>query len=197
MDEKKALRQRLKTARRAFVNSIPASQRGLILRRPPAPIANLVPDGAVISVYYEQPGEAPATHYARWFHECGHRIALPRLADRKSPMEFREWANPLADDLELEPDPFDDGAFNGLQPRFDAPLLVPDVVFCPLVGFSPECGRIGMGGGHYDRWLANHRPKLAIGLAWDCQLVEELPLEPHDVRLDAVVTPTRIYWKDA
>mgnify|MGYP006195389569 FL=1 len=53
--------------------------------------------------------------------------------------------------------------------------------------------RLGQGAGHYDRWLANNPPHAAIGLAWDCQLEESLPIEPHDVPLHAVVTPTRLY----
>ena len=75
----------------------------------------------------------------------------------------------------------------------EAPALVPDVLFCPLVGFSERGGRLGLGAGHYDRWLADHAPQLAIGLAWDCQLVDDLPIEPHDRALDAVITPTRLY----
>ncbi|MFM5908131.1 MAG: 5-formyltetrahydrofolate cyclo-ligase [Novosphingobium sp.] len=191
-----ALRRSLKAARRAFVESIPSSQRGLIMRRPPLPIVARVPGDAVIGVYFEHGGEAPASHYARWFHERGHRIALPWLADRTAPMQFREWANPFAYEDGLEPDPFDRGSAEALQPPAFAAELVPDVLFCPLVGFSSAGARLGMGGGHYDRWLARHRPMLAIGLAWDCQLVEDLPLEPHDAPLDGVITPTRIYWKD-
>src|SRR3546814_6880034 len=53
--------------------------------------------------------------------------------------------------------------------------------------------RLGQGGGHYDRWLAAHPGARAIGLAWDEQLCEDLPHETHDIRLDAIVTPTRLY----
>ena len=63
----------------------------------------------------------------------------------------------------------------------------------PLLGFTDRGERIGYGGGHYDRWLARNEPLAAIGLAWDCQLVEELPTEPHDRQLTAVITPTRLY----
>ena len=63
----------------------------------------------------------------------------------------------------------------------------------PLAAFDRLGHRIGYGAGHFDRQLAEHPPRLAIGLAWDCQLVEDLPIEPHDVPLHAVVTPTRLY----
>jgi len=63
----------------------------------------------------------------------------------------------------------------------------------PLIAFTADGHRLGQGGGHYDRWLGAHPETPAIGLAWDCQLAEELPVEDHDHPLAAVVTPTRIY----
>jgi 5-formyltetrahydrofolate cyclo-ligase len=185
--DKKRLRAELKQRRRDFLAAIPEAQRSLLFRRPPAAVADLVPENAVVSVYHEMAGEVPASNYARWFFEAGHRIALPWFAARGTPMQFREWTNPFVEEL-LVPDPF-----RALQPADDAEALVPEVMFCPLLGFTAHGGRIGYGAGHYDTWLAAHPPALAIGLAWDCQLVEELPLEPHDVMLDRVVTPTRIY----
>lgn len=187
MIEKKRLRAELKRRRAQHVAAIPENQRALLFRRPPQPVAALVPEGAVVSVFHEMADEVPASNYARWFFEHGHRIALPWFAARGAPMQFREWANPFSGDL-LEPDPY-----AALQPAADAPLLVPDVMFCPLLGFTSTGGRIGYGAGFFDRWLASHPPQVAIGLAWDCQLEENLPLETHDVPLDAVVTPTRLY----
>lgn len=187
MSEKQALRRELKDRRKAHFAAIPAMQRGLLFRRPPGALVDLVPSGAVISVYHEMAAEAPAGHYARWFFEQGHRIALPWFASRTAPMAFREWTNPFVEDL-LEADPF-----GARQPHSDAPLAEPEVVFVPLLGFTDRGERIGYGGGHYDRWLAAHPNALTIGLAWDCQLTESLPLEPHDIRLAAVVTPTALY----
>lgn len=187
MIDKQALRAELKRRRGDFVTAIPDSMRALLFNRPPGAIADLVPEGAVISVFHEMPGEVPASNYARWFHERGHRIALPWLAARGGTLLFREWANPFADDA-LVPDPY-----QTLQPPADAALMVPDVMFCPLLGFTGGGGRIGYGAGFYDRWLAAHRPALAIGLGWDCQRDDRIPIEPHDQRLDLVVTQTRVY----
>ena len=187
MIDKQMLRTALKQRRREHVAAIPAMQLGLLFRRPPEALVRLVPEGATIGLYHEMPAEAPAGHYARWFFERGHRIALPWFADRAAPMAFREWTNPCVEDL-LEPDPF-----KAKQPASDSAELTPEVLFVPLVGFSDRGGRLGLGAGHYDRWLAAHPPRLAIGLAWDCQLVDDLPTEPHDHPLDAVITPTRLY----
>ena len=79
------------------------------------------------------------------------------------------------------------------QPSATAEPAAPDVLFVPVVGFATNGARLGQGGGHYDRWLAANPGTTAIGLAWDTQLVDELPIEPHDVPLSAIVTPTRIY----
>ena len=78
------------------------------------------------------------------------------------------------------------------QPGVDAPVVVPEVLFMPLVGFTAKGDRLGQGGGYYDRYLAAHPQTVAIGMAWDMQEIPELAAEPHDVPLRAVVTPTRV-----
>jgi 5-formyltetrahydrofolate cyclo-ligase len=75
-------------------------------------------------------------------------------------------------------------------PEADAAEI--DLVLVPGTAFDEACGRLGMGGGFYDRLLPRLASgALAIGLAFDEQLVSEVPREAHDVPLSAVVTPTR------
>ncbi|WP_324075530.1 MAG: 5-formyltetrahydrofolate cyclo-ligase [Erythrobacter sp.] len=187
MTTKSDLRRTLRALRKAHVESLPDSIRGLLFHRPPAPLLAWIGDEAVIGLYHAGPWEAPAGGYARFFRDAGHTLALPHFAGRDAPMTFRHHKDPYAqDDLEV-------GPFGMLQPAADAEPLVPDVLFVPLVGFTDDCARLGQGGGHYDRWLAEHPPALAVGLAWDTQLCDSLPIEAHDKPLDAVVTPTRIY----
>ena len=187
MTDKAKLRSQLRKARVAFEAALPDATRALLFLRPPAPVAELVPAGAVVSVYHPTAGEAPALGYARWFAERGHPIALPWFAARGAEMAFRQWHNPH-DDGELVADP--SGA---LQPAADAPELIPQVAICPLVGFSAEGARLGQGGGYYDRFLARTPGVVAIGIAWDCQRIDDLPVNPHDMPLAAVVTQTRFY----
>ena len=76
-----------------------------------------------------------------------------------------------------------------------------DVVFVPLVGFSKDCFRLGMGKGFYDRTFSfkifNRRSSpMLVGLAHESQLVDSFPLESWDVRLDAVATERHIYRPD-
>ena len=184
---KSELRQQLRAARRAHVEALPDNIRGLLFHRPPAPLLARIGDEAVIGLYHAGAFEAPAGGYARFFHEAGHTLALPRFAAADAPMAFAHHTDPHGEsDLEV-------GPFGILQPAAGAEPLVPDILFVPLVGFTAAGARLGQGGGHYDRWLAEHRPALAIGLAWDVQLCGALPAEPHDAALDAVITPTRIY----
>lgn len=71
------------------------------------------------------------------------------------------------------------------------------LVLLPLVGFDAAGGRLGQGGGYYDSSFAfrrpgTHRPRL-VGAAYECQRVETIVREPHDVVLDAILTERRVY----
>lgn len=89
------------------------------------------------------------------------------------------------------------------EPKPDAssvgPISTIDVIFMPLVAFDAQGNRLGMGGGYYDRTLAQLQPisdkavrPLLVGLAHDCQEVKKLPTEAWDVPIDVIITPTRI-----
>ncbi|XBS69087.1 5-formyltetrahydrofolate cyclo-ligase [Acerihabitans sp. KWT182] len=87
------------------------------------------------------------------------------------------------------------------EPKLDVTRLLPparlDVLFTPLVAFDAQGRRLGMGGGFYDRTLRHWRRKSAfypIGLAHDCQQVAQVPVEPWDVPLPEIITPSR-QWR--
>jgi len=184
---KQDLRERLIDLRKRYVASLPQEAMALMFYRPPTAIARLAPTGASIALYCAAGSEAPTLSYAKWFHENGRALALPYFADEQSPMSFRVWHNPYDDD-ELEK-----GPFGLLQPGADAPTAAPTVAFVPLIGFTAAGHRLGRGGGHYDRWLAENPGVTAIGLGWDCQLADALPQEAHDQRLDMVITTTQAF----
>lgn len=188
--DKVQLRKTLRAARRDHVAAQPDAIRALLFHRPPAPLLSRIGADATIGLYHATAEEAPAGGYARFFQEAGHTIALPAFASEDAPMTFRAHTDPHVGS-DLEPGPF------GIrQPGADAAEVLPDLLFVPLIGFTASGERLGQGGGHYDRWLAEHPGRIAVGLAWDVQLVEGLPVEPHDQPLDAVVTPTRYYGLD-
>lgn len=95
-----------------------------------------------------------------------------------------------------------EGRWGLSEPARSAPAVDPrdlSLVLTPLVGFDVACNRLGRGRGYYDDAFAFvldlPRPTsvVMVGLAHDLQLVGHLEQRPHDVPLDAVATPTRIY----
>ncbi|MBI2569599.1 MAG: 5-formyltetrahydrofolate cyclo-ligase [Candidatus Schekmanbacteria bacterium] len=72
-----------------------------------------------------------------------------------------------------------------------------DVVIAPVVAFDASCRRIGMGKGYYDRFLAGCPLALSIGLAYEIQRVDAIPVEPHDRPLALVATEIRWYGDGA
>jgi 5-formyltetrahydrofolate cyclo-ligase len=132
----------------------------------------------VVSLYRAQGSEIDPSFIA----VPGARIALPVATHRDDPLIFRLYGEGDA----LEPD-----AFGIPSPTAHAPQVLPDLVIAPVLAFDRKGGRLGQGAGHYDRTIANLRairPILVIGLAFAGQEVEEIPLEPHDERLDAILT---------
>ena len=77
----------------------------------------------------------------------------------------------------------------------DAPrAALPDVVIVPGVAFTTDGHRLGQGGGWYDRFLPGVRDDCTtVGVGFAPQLVDTLPIEPHDARLDIVVTDEAVF----
>ena len=77
------------------------------------------------------------------------------------------------------------------------PVSELDILFLPLVGWDRYGGRLGMGGGYYDRTLANITGPLLVGLAHANQQVENLPRDSWDVTLDFIATDAGLFHKEA
>jgi 5-formyltetrahydrofolate cyclo-ligase len=83
--------------------------------------------------------------------------------------------------------------FGMLEPAADLPVVSPgevDLVLTPGVAFDRRGGRLGFGGGFYDRLLPA-TPALRVGVTYDRCLAEEVPIAEHDQRMDWIVTPTQ------
>ena len=75
-------------------------------------------------------------------------------------------------------------------------FFTPELLIVPLVAFDRKGGRVGYGGGFYDRTLEKlkmDKPVLAVGFAYSCQEIERVPLEKTDQRLDFVVTEKDVW----
>lgn len=104
---------------------------------------------------------------------------LPFMDEGSEIMAFRVWS--AGDTLERSP-------FGFRQPLTDSPLLIPEAILVPVVGYDRALNRIGHGKGHYDRALLQLPRSLKIGIAWSVQEVDAVPADPWDVPLDAVLT---------
>ncbi len=90
------------------------------------------------------------------------------------------------------------GSYGILEPRTDVSTEISaeelDAIILPAVGLDSMCGRLGQGGGYYDRLLARaHCFTVAVG--FDCQLVDRVPADEMDRPVDAVITPTYAYHR--
>jgi 5-formyltetrahydrofolate cyclo-ligase len=109
--------------------------------------------------------------------------ALPRITQKDAPLTFHEWR--AGDALETH-------MLGMKEPRVDAPEMLPNIVLVPLLAFDESGYRLGYGGGYYDRTIQALRAKakapLFIGVAYSWQEVTSLPVEPHDAKLDGILT---------
>ena len=112
-------------------------------------------------------------------------IGVPVIVGSGQPLQFRIW----------EPEcPLIKGEFGAMIPQTGA-WMTPQILIVPLVAFNRKGGRLGYGGGFYDRTLEKLRaaqPTMAIGFAYAAQEDAQLLLEPTDQPLDLIVTETGI-----
>jgi len=112
-------------------------------------------------------------------------VCVPVIQGPGQGLKFRQWTPDCA---------LVDGPFGAMVPA-EGDWLLPEAVVVPLVAFDRNGGRLGYGGGFYDRTLEGlraTRPTLAIGYAYAAQEAESLPLEPTDQPLDAMVTEREV-----
>jgi len=131
------------------------------------------------------PGEPDIWPLVRETFAMSRDVILPRYVAAEGRYALhRIHAGPRA----LEP-----GQYGILEPTLACPEIDPkllDLALVPGIGFTLAGGRLGRGRGYFDRLLAGI-PGFKCGVAFDCQVALELPLEPHDVRLNCILTPTR------
>jgi len=129
-------------------------------------------------VYLAVRKEIPTGALLHELRARGVTVAVPRVVGGAT-MELRSYLEPLTRDI--------------LKiPTSDGPAVAHvDVLVCPGLAFDGHGGRLGYGGGTFDRWLAAHPATLAIGVCLDEAIVPELPRETHDHPMTLVVTPTR------
>ncbi|GIL01944.1 MAG: 5-formyltetrahydrofolate cyclo-ligase [Alphaproteobacteria bacterium] len=118
----------------------------------------------------------------------GARLCLPAVVDRMT-IAFREY---------VPGEVLVATGFGTVGPGPEAAVLDPAILLMPLAAFDAAGNRIGYGAGHYDRaidrLLAKGIEPMRIGFAFSVQEVDHVPAQPHDRRLDAVVTEAGFRW---
>lgn len=173
--QKRHLREKLRFRRKHFAANLDALARLAAFRALPAPLFELIAGRAPVAAYIpwgDEPDIVPM------LADCA-ELALPHHGGRVDDMDFRRWA---------PGDALAKGPWNTQQPADTTELVEPALIFCPLVGFDRRGGRLGQGGGHYDRYFARHPQIPRIGVGWSVQEIDAVPAEPTDIMLDAILT---------
>lgn len=177
---KTALRKRLRALRTDLARACPdAAQRAAAH----APL-NRLPAFASFAGYYALGAELNPSPLIRRLAGLGALFGMPVCEGPDRPLIFREWDDrdrPVPDAMGIP------------APPPHARVIHPDLVITPLLAFDRKGGRLGQGGGHYDRTIVLLRaakPVFVLGLAYAGQEVEALDMEPHDQPLDAILTET-------
>lgn len=180
---RKAAARRDARAARAAID--PAGAADALIARFDAAFPELAA-GTVVSAYWPRGDELDVRPLLRHLAVRGCRTCLPVMAGRGWPLLFRLWR----DGHPLVP-----AAFGVMEPMQEAPLVRPDIVLVPLLAWDGRGMRLGYGAGFYDRTLAALRaegPVLAVGLAYEGQRMETVPVDGFDAPLDMLLTERRV-----
>jgi 5-formyltetrahydrofolate cyclo-ligase len=143
--------------------------------------------GIIVAGYSPIRNEIDPTPLMKNLAAQGVQLALPAVMARGKSLAFRAWS--VGDRLML-------GPLGILEPSPAAAELTPDIMLVPLAAFDRAGHRIGYGAGHYDVTLAHLRKVkaiIAIGVAFAVQEIKAVPVQPHDVALDYVLTEKRTF----
>jgi 5-formyltetrahydrofolate cyclo-ligase len=172
-------KQDLRATLRRRRNSVSAQVReeaALALVRHAGDLGALVGSGT-LSAFWPLPDEIDVRPLMVALHDLGIRIALPVVA--RPVLVFRSWQ---------PADPLVPAGFGLSEPAPSAPEVRPSAMLVPLLGFDRRGHRLGYGQGHYDRAITACEPRLTIGVAFACQEVAVVPIEPHDQPVHRVLT---------
>lgn len=145
-----------------------------------------ITEGTAVSAYWPMKSEMDVRPLMRFLHETGCVVCLPVVTEKDEPMLFRRWTP----DERLVV-----GMYGVEEPDEKCDPVVPDVLFLPLLAFDRRGGRLGYGGGFYDRTLKLLRKRgrrLIAGVGFAQQEVDSVPLEDTDETLDVILTEKEV-----
>lgn len=147
-----------------------------------------LPKNAVIAGYHPVNHEISPLPLLKTLADKGVKTALPVIDDKNKPLLFKLWQG---NDILLK-----SRHFNIMEPVESAEIVIPSVIIIPMLAFDKKGHRLGYGGGFYDITLEylnkkGYRP-LKVGLAYNCQMAENLPHLKHDHKMDYIVTESAV-----
>lgn len=175
-----ALKAQLRKRCLAARDAVPQTRRAMAGARLYARLMAL--RGRTIAGFLPIGSEADPTQTMRTLSR-DNRICVPVVTAKGAPLRFREWWPGC---------PLEEGVF-GVPVPSEGGWRVPDVVIVPLVGFDAQGGRLGYGGGFYDRTLPGLNGALILGFALEAQRVDAIPQDANDVRLPFIVTDAGVH----
>lgn len=184
-ESKEALRARMRRVRDALPAGRRAAWSDTIAERVlELPELKGLGRGASVFVYVSFRSEVATHGLIRGLLERGVSVAAPRIV---GPGILAP--QPVRDLDELVP-----GPYGILEPGADVATPPPTIglTLVPGLAFGERGERLGYGAGHYDRWLAANDGGRIVGLAFEAQVVQGIPMEAHDRAMDAVVTESRV-----
>lgn len=184
---KAELRARAESARQQLPDRLALS------RRITARLAGLPEYRAAGTVmfYVNLPQEADTQHFLPAAWADGKRVAIPYMVDGQICLFRLDALDELAPGRFRVPEPKPE--LRRQAARRVEPAAV-DLVVVPGVAFDRRGARLGHGKGYYDLFLKHVSPQVPrIALAFECQLLDDLPMLPHDVWMNKVITEAAVY----
>ena len=182
-EQKQAIRARIRSLRRGFDRAWIGQSSSLILEKLQS--ISSFHSARVISCYMALPHEVQTEALIEMCWQLGKRICVPALEKGSRDYELA-WLEPGDETVP--------GPVHILQPRAIRRVQPKDVnlMIVPAMAFDRRGNRLGHGHGHYDRLMAKC-PGYKVGLSFEVQMVDEVPVEALDVAVDLVVTEQGLY----
>jgi 5-formyltetrahydrofolate cyclo-ligase len=176
LSNKVELRQQLIAARRSMSEEAKSLADARILQRLSEWLDTHQP--ASLGAYIAMSGEPELLPLYESLNSRGIMLAMPVVLEKNQPLIYVRW---------LPGEPLKRDASGTMAPARHDPIIQPEVILAPCLGYNDEGFRLGYGGGYFDRTLAQIPKPTAVGIAYAMSLTP-FATEIHDIALDVIIT---------
>ena len=147
-----------------------------------------------VGIYYPIQSEISPFKLIQICNELDLTLSLPVISKKSYYLSFKKWDG--IEDLKK--------SYHGiLEPLSYNKLIIPDIIFVPLLAYDKDLNRLGYGKGYYDKTIQklrekkskNNNPFIAVGLAYYEQKIARVPIKSHDQKMDIIITEKNILHK--